>query len=213
MPTDITRIMSKLIDKLQAPIRNYYGTEGLSRATARHTISDDFNAALNEATDDAVRYVTGSNTVPQSVAPLVDEFRTEQADYARGFMRDLDGLSEAAALARAGSYARSIMHLASRIATDQMPPLPVYPGDSTLQCGPFCYCHLEVVPRGGGDFDVYWRLGVAEHCDDCPALAAAWNPLPIRNGVIATGDLALPARVKRREAAARAVLKAYLGGA
>lgn len=66
-----------------------------------------------------------------------------------------------------------------------MPPLPQYPGDGQTECRTNCKCTLRITKlAGNGNFDVTWVLATAEHCVDCVRLAADWNPLQIRNGVI-----------------------------
>lgn len=216
MPDNIMTVIRRLAERLQEPIRSFFkvtGSDSLSelrRIEARREAGSGFRAALNQAIDEAVQFITGTPSTPASIRDMVAEFKHEQAEYARGFMTDLDGLSESSALARAASYARSIMHFTSQIAADVVPPLPIYPGSNLLQCGPFCYCHLEIAHLGGGDYDIFWVLGMAEHCDDCPRLAAAWNPLPVRNGKIVTGDLALPPRAKQLHDAALTILRGYL---
>jgi len=65
--------------------------------------------------------------------------------------------------------------------------LPAYPGDGTTQCLTNCKCAWKPVKLPGeGNWDVYWDLGIAEHCPTCKAREAAWNPLQIRGGVIVT---------------------------
>lgn len=59
--------------------------------------------------------------------------------------------------------------------------LPQRPGDGQTRCRTNCRCHLEFVPTDGG-VNVYWRLGIAEHCPDCERLASQWNPLFVPTG-------------------------------
>jgi hypothetical protein len=90
------------------------------------------------------------------------------ANYSRGF---INGSTAAYEYGNASAYG--------------LPLLPQYPGDGKTECRQGCKCHLEIVPQSGdGNFAVYWRLGTAEHCGDCLRLAASWNPLRIRAGVI-----------------------------
>ena len=55
--------------------------------------------------------------------------------------------------------------------------LPQYPGDGQTACLTNCACYLTFAE---GDYpwivEVTWHLTPAEHCDDCIALAATWNP-------------------------------------
>lgn len=74
----------------------------------------------------------------------------------------------------------------SRTRSLGLPPLPQVPGDGRTACRTNCKCRIEYVEVDGG-FDVFWRLGAAEHCPDCERLAAEWNPLRVRNGEVEQG--------------------------
>jgi hypothetical protein len=45
-----------------------------------------------------------------------------------------------------------------------------------------CKCRWEIVPvdKKKGDYDAYWRMSDAEHCQTCIERAQRWNPLRIR---------------------------------
>lgn len=61
--------------------------------------------------------------------------------------------------------------------------LPQVPRDGKTKCRMFCKCSLRIVAIEDTDFvdyEVYWRLGHAEHCDDCVRLAREWNPYRVR---------------------------------
>lgn len=88
-------------------------------------------------------------------------------NYSQGFVR---GSKTAYEQGNASSYG--------------LPELPQYPGDGNTACKVGCQCHLVIVPLEGTNWDVYWTLGIAEHCKDCLRLARTWNPLRIRNGSI-----------------------------
>lgn len=61
-------------------------------------------------------------------------------------------------------------------------PLPAMPGDGTSQCGQNDKCTWEIVAlEGEGNWDAYWELHPAEHCQTCIERARLWNPLQIRN--------------------------------
>lgn len=62
-------------------------------------------------------------------------------------------------------------------------PLPAYPGDGTSQCGQNCKCRwvIQVLDQDKGDFDCYWKEGVAEHCQTCIERANSWNPIRVRD--------------------------------
>lgn len=62
--------------------------------------------------------------------------------------------------------------------------LPAYPGDGSTVCLTSCKCSWdiqEILDDNGAviAWEAYWRLGVADHCDDCTARASMWNPLTI----------------------------------
>lgn len=55
--------------------------------------------------------------------------------------------------------------------------LPAHPGDGSTKCMTRCKCSWEFTPTAlPGLYDAYWRLGVADHCEDCIARAGAWVP-------------------------------------
>jgi len=84
--------------------------------------------------------------------------------------------------ARASMYAEAIRapYWSGRT---KMLPLPFLPGDGTTQCLSRCKCSWDVstVDEGQGDYDAYWSLGAAEHCQTCVARAGL-NPYRIRDG-------------------------------
>jgi len=57
-----------------------------------------------------------------------------------------------------------------------VPDLPQYPGDGGTQCHSNCKCHWEIVDVGN-HWEATWKLGLAEHCDDCVELSAKYAPL------------------------------------
>ena len=65
-------------------------------------------------------------------------------------------------------------------------PIPAVPGDGSTQCLSNCRCSLRVVTKDEetADFDVYWDLNPAEHCQTCIERAKQWSPLRIRGGVL-----------------------------
>lgn len=91
-------------------------------------------------------------------------------------------ITPAQANARLKMYINSSNEALWKGYTNEMPPLPAYPGDGSTQCLTNCQCTWEIVKVEGG-FNCYWRLGVAEHCDDCVRRAKEWNPLFIPFGV------------------------------
>lgn len=60
-----------------------------------------------------------------------------------------------------------------------LPRLSQYPGDGNTQCKANCRCHLDI-KEGDKAWQVFWRLGKAEHCQDCVELSKRWNPLEVQ---------------------------------
>lgn len=61
-------------------------------------------------------------------------------------------------------------------------PLPAMPGDLSSQCGQSDRCSWRIVKLDGrGNWDAYWTLHPAEHCQTCIERARLWNPLQIRD--------------------------------
>jgi len=107
--------------------------------------------------------------------------------YVERFADDLPKLSREQALVRANMYVSTQRNTITDITSLELPTLPIYPKDSRLICEWHCKCDLDIrFLFGKGNFDVYWRLDPLgqEHCDDCIRLAATWDPLQIRGGVI-----------------------------
>lgn len=68
--------------------------------------------------------------------------------------------------------------------------LPAYPGDGSTRCRTACKCQWElkyIRDRTGRVvwIEATWKLGKAEHCEDCVTRAETWKPLRIP---IAVGD-------------------------
>lgn len=86
---------------------------------------------------------------------------------------------------RALQYANGIAAPYWRGATKVL-PLPAMPGDGSTQCLSNCKClwEVETLDEAAGDYDAFWTLGVADHCQTCIERAALWKPLRIRNGRI-----------------------------
>lgn len=100
-----------------------------------------------------------------------------QYSYLRGFADALSNMSAAQALARAALYAHSARSSYWRgLAQSNSIALPAYPGDGTTRCKMNCRCRWQF-EYGDTEIRAYWRLGAAEHCPDCTARAAEWNPI------------------------------------
>jgi hypothetical protein len=89
-------------------------------------------------------------------------------------------LSSAQIAARARLYASAstASYERGRIGSYAGLSLPQVPGDGSTACRANCKCHLEI-RETSSTWRVFWRLAIAEHCDDCRALAYAWNPLVV----------------------------------
>lgn len=133
------------------------------------------------------------NLTPEDVRRIQQKI-AEQEQYLENWVGELavqaaDGteVSRGRVLQRAMLYAGNAnsTYYEGAQAAIGMPPLPQYPGDGQTECRTNCKCTLRITKLpGNGNFDVTWVLATAEHCIDCVRLAADWNPLRIRNGVI-----------------------------
>lgn len=116
----------------------------------------------------------------------------EQIGFLNRFANELrSGVFPVDALARLRQRARSYSGAGEATfgeSQDQavgMPRLPAYPKDHQTDCVHNCRCRWEKKQlEGNGNWDCYWILGDANHCEQCPRRAVVWNPLKIRNGVI-----------------------------
>lgn len=115
---------------------------------------------------------------------IVGRWLRDQYRYLDGFVSDLPDLSEAQIRARAQLYSESTEAMYWRGSSHYLPNLPNYPRDGQTICGPHCKCYLDIDRINDTTFHVYWRLGQAEHCQNCLQLNGEWNPLIIENGVI-----------------------------
>lgn len=111
---------------------------------------------------------------------IADQYR-----YLDGFAREIaDGLlSERQIVARSRMYLRSTREAFERAMarTRGLPAMPAYPGDASTACYTNCQCHWDYhyLPSRRR-WECTWMLGEAEHCEDCVANAALWNPLVIQ---------------------------------
>lgn len=109
-----------------------------------------------------------------------------QYAYWNNFMAQVRTDPRVASGVRGGMYISSGRQSYNKAATlvRGIPSLSNYPGDGRTKCRVNCKCSLRFKQVPGG-WDIYWVLGIAEHCEDCVALASSWNPLRYRNGVLA----------------------------
>lgn len=110
--------------------------------------------------------------------------------YLDKFSRDISGMSQAQAEARAALYAQSA-YQAYSVGQEQQAGkgalvLPAHPGDISTECGSNCRCHWRIANRSDGGWDCFWEIDKdAESCPDCWKRAEEWWPLtimPERNG-------------------------------
>jgi len=124
----------------------------------------------------------GKNNMTQRDYGLLGRRLRDQYHYLRGFTNDLaEGrLTERQALARAQMYANSAVAMFEKGRTEAMgmPPLPQYPADGQTICLTNCRCHLDITTRDE-QWDVFWVLGEAEHCEDCVRLSETWAPFVV----------------------------------
>jgi len=104
----------------------------------------------------------------------------KQYQYLNGFARDIQAgkVSEGQMARRAQMYfdsSRQAFERGKSSATG-MPDLPAYPGDGQTQCLSNCQCTWDI-EETNTEWRATWSLGAAEHCPDCVANAARWNPL------------------------------------
>lgn len=136
----------------------------------------------------AAAYMTGAGT--DELSTLARESLVMHTQAQLGF---LDNFAVAIASepefmkgwqARAESYAKTIVVPYWQGQTKLL-PLPAMPAEGT-QCLNNCKCKWEIIPvnEAAGDFDCYWRLMPAEHCQTCTERARTWNPIRIRGGRI-----------------------------
>jgi len=123
---------------------------------------------------------------------LIAEYMTnQQAHLSRWFGEIKQSSALPGGDMRARMYAESLMGLyrqaweaAQRVDTG-LPALPAEPRDGSTQCLVYCLCHWEIKKQSPTEYDCYWRLTPAEHCDNCLCRAERWNPLKYRksNGI------------------------------
>lgn len=132
-------------------------------------------------------YMTGADTTALTASDLATlaMIVQTQLEFLDNFTLVIQSEAEFQAgwTARAEQYAKSIANPYWKGKT-KMLPLPAMPRDGTSQCLNNCYCKwdIQVIDEENGDWDCYWQLGQADHCQTCIERAAEWNPLKIRSG-------------------------------
>lgn len=116
----------------------------------------------------------------------------DQYAYLENWARELDSSAPSLAQmdARAALYGAAATKSfndgrATRAGFDPA-QLPAMPGDGTTQCRTNCRCYWRIVTlsKSRGDYNVSWRMRVAEHCTTCPKRQRSWRSLKIRGGVM-----------------------------
>jgi hypothetical protein len=106
-----------------------------------------------------------------------------QYEYIQNFARDIDAgkASGGQIRTRARMYVNGATQAFERAKAESqgLPRLPQYPGDGQTQCRSNCQCGLHY-EETDTHWNVFWRLGVAEHCPDCVRLAEEWKPLVVQ---------------------------------
>lgn len=164
-------------------------TDALERVYPRGVAA--WEAELERALRDyhAAAYLAGSGArTPDQVRPparvAIERDIATQLAYLRRFgvtIRE-NATWEKGWKTRAQSYADAIQVPYWRGRT-KMLPLPAMPGEGS-QCLTHCRCSWEIVTvdAAANDYDCYWRMSDAEHCQTCLERAATWSPLEIRGG-------------------------------
>lgn len=105
-----------------------------------------------------------------------------QYEYVNNFARDIDAgrASGGQIQTRSRMYVNGATQAFERAKAEShgLPHLPQYPGDGQTQCRSNCQCGLHYEEQEDS-WNVYWRLGVAEHCPDCVRLAEEWKPYTV----------------------------------
>lgn len=163
---------------------------------------DVFFAALRDVfTTATVAGSGGLDHVDKDDIDAMDRELARQKRYLTGFQAELERLTPEELASRRGQiitrgrmYPDAAKKLLDRAesTTYSIPELPFYPADDTL-CMNNCKCRwrFKVVDRESGNFDCYWTLGDAEHCQVCINRAEDAKPLRVRGGVV-TGDWSDP---------------------
>ena len=138
---------------------------GMYRIGAGRALSEDDRARLNARISRQLEYL----------------------DNWRGELEGAESYSEAGIARRGRMYmdATNASIQEGRLAAIGLPALPALPGDGTTVCRTNCQCNWRIVQlEGNGNYDAYWRLNPAEHCDTCLERAEKWSPIRIRAGVL-----------------------------
>lgn len=123
----------------------------------------------------------GKNNMTQADYGRVGAVLREQYQYLNNFASDIvtRDLSEAQIRARMNLYFNNSNASFERgRAASHGLQLPAYPADGATQCKSNCKCRWDIQEKET-EWHCYWRLGEAEHCDDCVSNAGVWSPLVV----------------------------------
>lgn len=117
-----------------------------------------------------------------------------QLEYLKGFRDEIDAAQDSGQDLKRSWRKRSQMYTGSV----QQPywigrlypillNLPM-PGDGSTACLSNCRCWWRqvIIDAELGDYDLYWELGIADHCPDCKRRNKMWYPLQVRGGALIT---------------------------
>lgn len=180
----VQRIEQRFASRAQTITQSYYDGE-ISLDAWYRQMARAINANITASRGVAVGGL--DNLTAQDLQAI--ELQTdEELRYLNRFRRDIESgsVSQAQALARAQQYGGSGFITYERGLQDLigLPLLPAQPKVRT-ECRRNCKCSWDIQQLEGNDnWDCYWRLSPAEHCDTCLTRARTFNPLRIRNGII-----------------------------
>ncbi len=122
----------------------------------------------------------GRDTMTQADWGRLGQKIRVQYDYLQKFAADVAAgkLTEGQIAARSRMYVESSsqsFEQGSAMASGT-PELPQYPGDGATRCMANCKCYWSIAELNDR-WECTWKLRPAEHCPDCIANAARWNPL------------------------------------
>lgn len=168
--------------------RSIPAIDGLSNSLSSRSLSlSEWQVAMRREIKDAFigEYLLGrggQNAMTQRDWGIVGRALRDQYAFLRGFAEDVASgeMSPAQVRIRARMYAEASTWAYERARAEAhgLPNLPQYPADGNTRCLANCACHLEYEEQETS-WDVYWLLGVAEHCVDCIGLNSSWDPLTV----------------------------------
>jgi hypothetical protein len=118
---------------------------------------------------------------PQDVSPIAAAIQ-HQFDYLGAFKGQIANgeVTPRALAARASLYpaGAGAAFERGRAQAYGVPGLRQYPGDGQTPCLGRCHCTVDI-DEHEDRWEVYWKLGAADHCSGCLDQAEAWSPLVV----------------------------------